>query len=103
MKPSPLPERPWQNVGVDAFELDGKKYVVVIDYYSRYPEIAYVPNLITSTVIAKLKSMFARWGIPEFVISDNGPSLGLLVISMDLSILLLVHILHKRMEKQKVG
>lgn len=55
-------------MGVDDFELDRKKYVVVVDYYSRYPEIAYFPSLITSTVMAKLKSIFARWGIPELMI-----------------------------------
>ena len=71
--PSPLPERPWQKVGVDAFELGGKKYVVLVDYYSRYPEIVHVPELTARTVISKLKNIFARWGIPETVISDNGP------------------------------
>ena len=33
--PSPLPERPWQKVGVNAFELDGKKYVVLVEHITR--------------------------------------------------------------------
>lgn len=47
--------------------------MVLVDYYSRYPDIAYVPDLTSSTVIAKLKNIFARWSIPETLVCDNGP------------------------------
>ena len=47
--------------------------MVVVDYYSRYLELVYVPDLTSRTVIAKLKSIYARWGVPEILIIDNGP------------------------------
>ena len=47
--------------------------LVVTDYYSRYLEIAYLPNLSCGTVVAKLKSIFAIWWIPEILISGNCP------------------------------
>ena len=47
--------------------------MVLVDYFSRYPKIVYVPDLTSRTVISKLKSIFARWGIPKTLISDNGP------------------------------
>ncbi len=41
-----------------------------MDYYSRYIEIARLNNL---TAVTHTKSVFARHGIPETVVSDNGP------------------------------
>ena len=33
-----LPERPWQHVGSDLLEIEGKRYLLIVDYYSRFPE-----------------------------------------------------------------
>ena len=32
MIPTPLPEFPWQQVGVDLFEMAGQHYLLVVDY-----------------------------------------------------------------------
>ncbi|XP_064482547.1 uncharacterized protein K02A2.6-like [Ornithodoros turicata] len=77
--PSPFPERPWQKVAVDLFYLSGKWFLLVTDYYSRYPELAPLTNLTSSAVIDHLKSIFARHGTPEVLISDNGPQFRRLV------------------------
>ena len=34
-----LPDYPWQVVGTDLFELEGKHYLLTVDYFSRYPEV----------------------------------------------------------------
>jgi hypothetical protein len=47
--------------------------MVVVDYYSRYIEIARLENTTSKTVVNHTKSIFARHGIPEVVRSDNGP------------------------------
>ena len=47
------------------------KYLVLEDYYSRYLEITYLPHTSSHTVICKLKCCFARYSIPECVVSDN--------------------------------
>jgi len=64
---------PWTKVGVDMFNVSGKEYLVTTDYHSGYSEIDYLPDTSSSTVIGKLKHQFSRHGIPQVVVSDNGP------------------------------
>ena len=68
-----LPEYPWQVVGTDLFEINGVHYLLTVDYFSRYPEVIQLTTTTATVVIAALKSVFARHGIPEVVRSDNGP------------------------------
>ena len=69
----PDPSRPWQQIGMDLFEWKGKPHLIIVDYYSRYPEVAELRDTKARTVITKTKSTFNRHGIPDNVISDNGP------------------------------
>ena len=71
--PSPLPNLPCQKIGTDLFEWDKTTYLLIIDYYSRWIEIVKLTGLSANSVIKRTKSIFARYGIPETVISDNGP------------------------------
>ena len=70
---TPFPQLPWQKVGVDLFTWEGAKYLLLIDYYSRYIEVTKLPSETSNDVIERMKSMFARRGIPQEVRSDNGP------------------------------
>ena len=71
--PEEVPEKPWQKVGTDLFELDGEHYIVIVDYYSGFFEISTLSDQTSETTIKHMKSQFARHGIPEIVVSDNGP------------------------------
>ncbi len=46
---------------------------MIVDYFSRFIEIARLKQLTADEVITHAKSIFARHGIPESVVSDNGP------------------------------
>ena len=70
---STLPNYPWQKVGSDLFHLNGVTYLLVVDYYSRYPEITKLRSTTFENIIKALHLIFSRLGIPEVLISDNGP------------------------------
>ena len=68
-----LPNRPWAKIGSDLFEFNGAHYLPSVDYYSKWIEIAKLSNLNSNNVICHLKSQFAKYGIPDELISGNGP------------------------------
>lgn len=70
---TPLPKYPWQRAGTDLFHFKGKTYLLVVDYFSRYVEIARLTSTTSEDAIVHLKSIFGRHGIPEVLVSDNGP------------------------------
>ena len=69
----PIPTRSFQMVAVDLFECDGKHYLSLQDYYSRYIEVERLYSTRASFIIMKMKGIMARHGILEQVFSDNGP------------------------------
>lgn len=46
---------------------------MTVDYFSIFWEIDFLKNQKPTTVIRKRRSQFARYGIPDIVMSDNGP------------------------------
>ena len=64
---------PWERVGTDIFFLDGKEYLITIDYGRNFWEADRLLDSNASTVILELKSHYARHGIPDQVMSNNGP------------------------------
>ncbi|XP_014768870.1 uncharacterized protein K02A2.6-like [Octopus bimaculoides] len=72
LRPTKLPDYPWQKVGMDLCILKGHRYLLVIDYYSRI-EISHLQTAITGSIVDNCKPIFARYGILEVGIFDNGP------------------------------
>lgn len=69
----PAPQYAWYRVGVDIFQQGGSSYLCVFDALSNFPEVERLTDLTTISVIEKLSAIFARYGIPVEVCSDNGP------------------------------
>ncbi|XP_037075849.1 uncharacterized protein K02A2.6-like, partial [Pollicipes pollicipes] len=69
-----LPTRPWQIIGTDLFHLNYQTYLAVADYSSKFPTVRRIPGHCTSkAVINALKEIFAEYGIPDTIRSNNGP------------------------------
>ncbi|XP_033124167.1 uncharacterized protein K02A2.6-like [Anneissia japonica] len=78
LQPVTLPESPWKKLSIDItgpFEKASQAYryaIVLIDYYSKWPEIAFTRAITTDSVCTMLNSIFAREGLPDEIVSDNG-------------------------------
>nr|XP_006815368.1 PREDICTED: uncharacterized protein K02A2.6-like [Saccoglossus kowalevskii] len=73
MIPHDIPSIPWAKVASDLFVYKGRNYLLSVDYYSKFPDMYLLPNTCSQSVISATKSMFARFGIPKEVVTDNGP------------------------------
>ena len=61
--------RPWQTVGTDIFHYNNDDYLIMCDYYSKFPFIKKLAKMDSQTVVDW--TVFAEQGITERVISDN--------------------------------
>ena len=75
LKMTPLPIGPWKEVSIDfAGPYPSGEYImVVIDEYSRFPEVEILTSTSARAVIPKLDAILSRQGIPDVLKSDNGP------------------------------
>jgi len=69
-----VPEYPQQIVSMDICEWEQERYLISICHYSDFIEVNKIGNMRASTIIDVCKNNFARYGIPEVVITDGGMS-----------------------------
>ena len=67
------PDSPWKRVHGDfAGPFQGHTFIVV-DAYSKWPKVIIMPSTTSEKTIDVLRTMFAQYGLPEHLVSDNGP------------------------------
>ncbi|CAI2738846.1 unnamed protein product [Dicrocoelium dendriticum] len=67
------PAKPWSRVHIDyAGPIDGISYLVVVDAYSKWPEVVAVNPPTASATLTCLQRIFSQHGLPEVLVSDNG-------------------------------
>ncbi len=74
IKMSSLPATAWTILSADFYTTTGgEELLVIIDNYSKFPEIEVVKSTSFKSVIPKLEKMLSSFGIPEAIKTDNGP------------------------------
>lgn len=66
-------ETPFQKVGIDILDFCDEAYLVLVDYYSNWIDLVKLKSKTAHECITHLKRIFANFGIPNIVISDNVP------------------------------
>ena len=69
-----VPQGPWKNLGIDFFEFQSTTYLLIAECYSRFPVIRKVSSTTTSATTETLKQVFSEYGVPQTIMTDNGPS-----------------------------
>ena len=67
------PTRRWQRVFIDFADYQGSHLLLGQDGHSKWPEVQIVADKTADTTVEVLRSWFARWGLPEELVCDNGP------------------------------
>ena len=74
LKPHMIPDRSWEVLGTDLFVYQGSNYLVIVDYYSKFPIVRKITGKCDGPAIVRtMKQVFSEVSIPKKVISDNGP------------------------------
>ncbi|CAH8624689.1 unnamed protein product [Dicrocoelium dendriticum] len=69
----PKPTKPWSRVHVDfAGPINGQNFLIVVDAYSKWPEVFLMRSTKTSATVSRLRQIFSRFGCPETLVTDNG-------------------------------
>lgn len=65
--------KPWQRIHVDFADFGGKKWFLLQDSFTKWPEIVRMDLTTTGDTIRVMRDIFSRFGIPFTVVSDGGP------------------------------
>ena len=67
----PTPELPWHTVATDLFEIKNSKYLLLVDYYSRFPILCKLSSTMSKVLVQEMKAVFTELGVPNMIVSDG--------------------------------
>ena len=60
-------------MATDLLEFKNSKYLLLVDYYSRFPVLHKLGNTTFKVLVQEMKAVFAELGVPNVIVSDGGP------------------------------
>ena len=73
VSPCPKAKKLFERVHIDFFHFAGRTYLILIDSFSRWPEVREIRSTETQIVVQQLVSIFDLFGDPGTLVADNGP------------------------------
>ncbi|XP_022795607.1 uncharacterized protein K02A2.6-like [Stylophora pistillata] len=67
------PSKPFQRIHVDFCQKEADYFLVVVDSHSKWIEVKHMTSTTADKTIDELRLIFAEHGLPEELVSDNGP------------------------------
>ena len=68
------PGAPWKRLHIDfAGPFCGAMWLIVVDAETKWPEVIQMTSTTAEKTVQSLRSLFSQFGIPNQVVSDNGP------------------------------
>ena len=68
-----VPQEPWERIVMDYFYTNGRLYILICDYFSKLPFLFQVKTTSFANLKEHLEELFSVEGIPDEIMSDNGP------------------------------
>jgi len=73
LHPWKWPSRPFQRVLIDFCQKGKDYFLVLIGSHSKWIDVKHMTSTTTERIIDELRLIFAAHGLPEQLVSDNGP------------------------------
>ena len=71
--PHDTPMAPGTKLGTDLFEVNGDYFLLMCDYFSKYPIVTALHATTSEKVTEEIRKAVSLFGRPDEIVSDNGP------------------------------
>ena len=67
-----MPPHAWHTVASDLFYRNKQNYIIVVDYFYKYPVVRKMSNITSAALVHVMIDIFTEWGPSNTIKTDNG-------------------------------